>query len=238
MHINKFFLLSVTSFILSFTLSAQVNHVDANKFKNLSDKGTGIVLDVRTPDEYSRGHIENSTLISINDPNVLDKLALLQKNKPIYVYCLTGSRSRAVADYLVKNGYGQVYNLQRGILQWQQMGYTVTRGTNPVAGKFKTYTVGDFNQMLKSNNVVLVDFNAPWCAPCKKMSPIIAEIKQNYSGKAHIEKLDVQSNKMLQKVYGVESIPGLILFKNGKEVWKHTGVISYEELTSIMDAYL
>jgi thioredoxin 1 len=239
MHMYRMTLLfGLFSISLSTMFAQQTKHVDSKTFYNLVNSGSGIVLDVRTSGEFSQGHIENSTLISINDPKVLEKLSLLQKERPIYVYCLTGSRSRVVADYLSKNGYAKVYNLQRGILEWQRYGYKITRGTAPVANAAKSYSVSEFNQLLKSNNVVLVDFNAPWCAPCKQMAPIIADLKQNYMGKAHVEKIDVQSNQVLQKVYNVQSIPGLLLFKDGKQVWKHTGTISYNELSRVLNQHL
>jgi thioredoxin len=228
-------------FAITIAISAQgqgVKHINSETFKFLVESKEGIVLDVRTSQEYAQGHIKNSTLISINDSKVLEKLSLLQKNKPIYVYCLTGSRSRAVADYLSQNGYNEVYNLQKGIVEWQRYGYDITRSTAPNTNSAKSYSVSEFNRLVKSNKLVLIDFHAPWCAPCKKMSPIIADLEKNYNDRALIEKLDVQANTAIQKVYNVESIPGFILFKDGKEVWKHTGTISYNELSNLLDEHL
>lgn len=235
----RLFLLSVLAFSLLFAVSAQgLKNIDSKVFSSLISSNEGIILDVRTPQEYTRGHIENSTLISTNDPKFLEKVSLLQKDKPIYVYCLSGSRSYAVANYLSKNGYSSVYNLSRGLLEWQGNGYPLTKNSNTMANNTKTYTNSEFNSLINSKNLVLIDFHAPWCAPCKKMAPIIDEIKNDYFGKAAVKKVDIQENKLLQSSYKIESIPGIVLFKNGKEVWRHTGLISYAELSTVINQYL
>jgi thioredoxin 1 len=236
---NKYLLIPILSIIvLSACNSQQVNHVDSKTFAGLIAKGEGILLDVRTTGEYHRGHINNSTLISTNDPKVLEKIQLLQKDKPIYLYCLTGSRSNAVANYMVRNGFTKVYNLRRGILEWQQYGYKLTQGSAQMASVGgEKYSVTEFNNILQSNDLVLVDFHAPWCAPCKQMAPVVDRVKNDFSGKALIKKLDVQENQALQKIYQVEAIPGFVLFKNGKQVWKHTGIISYNELINVLHKY-
>lgn len=227
------------AFIASFSIYAQnVNHVNSKTFSELIKQGDGIVLDVRTSQEYSRGHIDNSTLISTNDPKFVEKVSLLQKNKPIYIYCLTGSRSNAVARYLSQNGYTQIYNLQRGVMEWQQYGYALVTSSNPVANTSKVYDQTEFNQLIFSSDLVLIDFHAPWCAPCKKMAPIVEQLQADYSGKAVIEKIDVQSNKALQQTFNVESIPGFVLLKNGKEVWRHTGTLEYAEISTVLNQYL
>ncbi len=235
----RFFFFSIIAVsFLSVTNSQEVNHVYAHEFSKLTKSGKGVILDVRTAREYSRGHIENSTLISTNDPKFVEKINLLKKDSPVYVYCLTGNRSNKVANYLYRNGYTKVYNLRKGVVEWQRAGYSLVQGENPVATDDKTYSKSEFLELIQSKRVVLIDFHAPWCAPCKKMSPVVEKLEKDYKGKVLIEKLDVQANKILQDAYNVESIPGFVLFKNGKQVWKHSGMISYDELSTIMNKYL
>lgn len=213
-------------------------HVDAVKFKELITKGDAILLDVRTPQEYSRGHIAGSTAINIADPAFVSKINLLQKDKTILVYCLTGSRSYAAANYMSKNGFKKIVNLQQGIMDWNQRGYALEQSSQTVASNAITYTGQSFGKLLKDNKVVLVDFHAVWCAPCKEMSPVIDKVSANFKGKARVEKVDVEANKEITAAYQVQSVPGFLIFKDGKKVWSHNGTISYDELTLALKKFL
>ncbi len=220
-------------------INAQVPlHVDALKFKEQIAKGDAILLDVRTPQEYSRGHIAGSTAINIADPAFVSKINLLQKDKTILIYCLTGSRSYAAANYMSKNGFKKIVNLQQGIMDWSQRGYALEQSSQAVASNATTYTGQSFGKLLKDNKVVLVDFHAVWCAPCKEMSPVIDKVSANFKGKARVEKVDVEANKEITAAYQVQSVPGFLIFKDGKKVWSHNGTISYDELTLALKKFL
>ena len=112
------------------TFSQSVEMVDANIFKQLADAGEGIIIDVRTPDEYTRGHIANSTLINYYDKNFINKINLMQKTKPVYVYCLSGARSSAACKKFSKNGFNKVYNLQGGTMAWAKAGFSLVSESN------------------------------------------------------------------------------------------------------------
>lgn len=85
-------------------------------------------------------------------------------------------------------------------------------------------------EVLKSNQPILVDFFAPWCGPCKMMAPIIEELAKEIKGKAKIGKLDVDKNQETAQKYNVMSVPTLIFFKDGQEVERMMGVQSKETL--------
>ena len=88
MDMYKIFLfLSIVFLTFSCSNAQETQDVDSKTFSDLIKSGEGIILDVRTSQEYSRGHIENSTLISTNDRKFVEKVSLLQKDKPLYVYC-------------------------------------------------------------------------------------------------------------------------------------------------------
>ena len=88
------------------------------------------------------------------------------------------------------------------------------------------------------NKLVLVDFHAVWCAPCKAMSPVIDKVSADFKGKAKVEKVDVEVNKEITTAYQVESVPGFVIFKDGKKVWSHKGTISYNDLSGVLKKYM
>jgi thioredoxin 1 len=94
-----------------------------------------------------------------------------------------------------------------------------------------------FNTLINSGKPVLVDFFAEWCGPCKTMAPILKEVKSKVGDKATIIKVDVDKNQEVSNIYHIRSIPTLILFKDGKEVWKRSGVIPAHELMHLFEQY-
>ncbi|MCG8698320.1 MAG: thioredoxin family protein, partial [Bacteroidales bacterium] len=82
--------------------------------------------------------------------------------------------------------------------------------------------------------LVLIDFYASWCAPCKKMMPIMDNIQKKYQDKIVVTKVDIEANKTLKGYHKIESVPTLILMKDGKEVWKHAGFITQNELEKVL----
>ncbi|HWA33921.1 MAG TPA: thioredoxin [Cyclobacteriaceae bacterium] len=87
-----------------------------------------------------------------------------------------------------------------------------------------------FQQLIQSQTPLLVDFHAEWCGPCKMMGPIIKEIAQEVDGKARVIKVDIDKNPDAASRYDVRAVPTLIIFKSGKPVWKHTGMIDKHSL--------
>lgn len=235
-RMNLILLLSIFYSIVG--LAQHVQHVDAEAFNSLIKKNDGVVLDVRTSGEYSRGHIENSTLISISDRDFVKKVSLLQKDKPLYVYCLSGSRSYSVVNYLSKQGYTQLYNLSRGLMDWQQTGYVLVKSTAAKPSASKAYSDEELSAVMQQKSLALLDFYAPWCAPCKKIMPMIDQAQTDFSKTVSVVKVDVEANDKIKTQYGILSIPGLVLIKDGKEVWRHDGVIEKEALYKVIEAYL
>lgn len=94
------------------------------------------------------------------------------------------------------------------------------------------------NEVLDSNDPILVDFWAAWCGPCRMMAPVLEEMAQDYSGKMKVAKLNVDENPESASTYGVMSIPTLILFKQGKAVERFVGFKPKQELARLIDSNL
>lgn len=102
-----------------------------------------------------------------------------------------------------------------------------------------TFTDATFEEeVLKAQGVVLVDFWAPWCGPCRIVGPIVEELAKEYEGKAKIGKLNVDENSNTAATYSIMSIPTLIIFKNGAEIDKVIGAVSKEQLKQKLDLYV
>jgi thioredoxin 1 len=90
----------------------------------------------------------------------------------------------------------------------------------------KEFTEANFEELLSSNKVVVADFWATWCGPCKAMGPSIDELAVEYEGKALIGKVDVEENNDLAEKYAIRSVPTIIFFKDGEMVDKMVGLQS------------
>lgn len=84
--------------------------------------------------------------------------------------------------------------------------------------------MSDFNEFIKEDKPTLVDFFATWCGPCKMQSPIIEKVKASVGDTANVLKIDIDKNAETARKYNVQSIPTLILFKNGEPVWRAVGL--------------
>ena len=124
-------------------------------------------------------------------------------------------------------GFKDVINLEGGILAWQSNNLPLTTEVASPSDKisFEAYT-----QMITSDTAVLVDYFAPWCAPCIKMKPMLEEIDKEYAGKVKVIRLDINENKELAKKLNIVEIPILKIFIKGKETWMHQGYIEKADL--------
>lgn len=84
--------------------------------------------------------------------------------------------------------------------------------------------MNDFNNIINSSKPTLVDFFATWCGPCRAQAPILEQVKSQVGDKATVVKIDIDRNREVAARYNVQSVPTLIVFKNGEPLWRAVGV--------------
>ncbi|MEO7174805.1 MAG: thioredoxin domain-containing protein [Saprospiraceae bacterium] len=184
------------------------------------------VLDVRTPDEYSKGHLQGATNIDWNGNDFQKQVAALDKSKPVFIYCLSGGRSSAAANQMRSEGFKEVYELSGGIMKWRAANLPETTNSSASGGMSKQ----QFDALTNSNKMVLVDFYADWCAPCKKMKPYLDEISNTMADRLVLVRINADDNQQLCKELNIDGLPVLQLYKNKKLTWTNTGYIAKEDV--------
>jgi rhodanese-related sulfurtransferase len=200
-----------------------------NEFQIAIQKQNVQVLDVRTATEFAGGHIKNALQANWNDSKEFEsRTQHLNKNATVYVYCQAGGRSAAAQSYLMEKGF-KVVNLEGGMSNWKMNNLPVEGNAN-----VQQMMVSDYDKVLASNSLVLVDIGASWCPPCRKMQPTIDQIKKNQGAKLYFLAVDGGVDMDVMKHVNFEALPTFIIYKNGKEVWRKSGIVEEAEFTKAL----
>ncbi|MDB4161066.1 thioredoxin domain-containing protein [Bacteroidia bacterium] len=208
--------------------------LDAKTFAEKMVNMEYTLVDVRSPEEFATNHLENASNINVNGSDFAQKAALLDKSKDVLVYCKSGGRSAKAAVQLKEMGY-KVYDLKGGILRWKAEGYKIIADTKKTNSG---YTLARYNEAVSSGKVVLVDFYAPWCGPCKAMAPHIETMKKKYGDEVLVLKVDTDKSIEVSGHFQINAIPLIKIYKDGTEVYDKTGYHSEEELAALLSKYI
>ena len=96
---------------------------------------------------------------------------------------------------------------------------------------------GSFNKIIKSDTPVLVDFYADWCGPCKMLAPILEQVKDELGEAVKIVKIDVDKNPSIASKFNVRGVPTMLLFKNGKQLWRQSGVVPKNDVVQVVKSH-
>jgi thioredoxin len=203
-------------------------NLSATEFANkIKEQSNAVVLDVRTPQEYAKGHLPNALNYDWNGGDFENQVARLDKSKPVFVYCLSGARSAAAAKQMRSEGFQQVFELSGGIMKWRAANLPETTDAGMATSGM---TKEQFNLLLNTDKLLLIDFYADWCAPCKEMKPYLDEIGKEMQDKLIVLRINTDDNQALCKELKVDTLPTLHLYINKTLAWAHTGLIGKKDI--------
>ncbi|WP_228235127.1 thioredoxin [Allomuricauda sp. M10] len=97
---------------------------------------------------------------------------------------------------------------------------------------------GNFSDIINTDQLVLIDFSAEWCGPCKMLAPILSQVKQELGDSLKIVKIDVDKNQGLANTFQVRGVPTMMLFKNGKQLWRQSGVLQKADIVQVARSFM
>lgn len=230
--INYLFFAVLAFFVAACNNSGSGQQLDAKSFsEKIHEENNPVILDVRTPEEFSTGYISQAININYNSEEFKQKVNKLDKDETVYVYCLAGSRSADAAKEMRESGFKNVVELKGGILKWKSASLEVTPGTTAPKNLI---SLEHYNAMINDSIPVLVDFYAPWCGPCRKLKPILEEIQKEYSGKVKVVRINIEENVELAQKMNVSELPVIMIYQKNKLQTRINTLVSKEELLKIL----
>jgi len=218
---NKIFKNSITTAILLFTVlgfsqkkSSNTVTLDVFYSKIKSEKNPQII-DARGPEEFVLNHINGAVNFNLESKDYDQQIAKLDKTKPVFTYSIGAGRSVWLADDLLKKGFKEAYSLEGGIANW------IGNGKPFYTNSKSKLTLAEYKKIISENKDVLVDIGSKYCAPCKKVKPILETIKAQYGEHLKIVEIELEdSPQVIADLKTVKVFPTLILYKDGKIVFK------------------
>ena len=232
--------------IFSIAILSVCNGCNTGKNETLSSKEfsekikqKGIqLIDIRTPEEYNTGYIEGAENIDFYDPEFVDKMNKLDKKKPLAMYCKSEGRTKEALKLLSDANFEKIYMLKGGLLSWEHDGYKLTI-PKPIEPTTHEISKAEYDKLINSAKIVIIDFNATWCKPCKMLKPILDKVSTDYASKnVKVVAIDVDESKALSNELEVNEIPLLIFYKDVKLMEQMIGFNPEENIVQAIEKYL
>ncbi|SHK86362.1 Rhodanese-related sulfurtransferase [Chitinophaga jiangningensis] len=225
-------LLTISALLLAgLGVSAQdKQREDAATFaKDIAQPGVQ-VFDVRTAAEFRTGYLPNALQADYTRKEEFqERVKYLHKDQPVYIYCLSGGRSTAAAKWMRENGFTSVVELDGGINAWKQAGMSLAGAK----GQQPQMAISSYLQQVQTKGWVLTDVGAAWCPPCKQMEPVLQALL-NERKDVKLVKVDGGNDTEVMQSINASKLPTFIIYKDGEEQGRFTGVTSKEQLMNML----
>lgn len=222
---NKIFKNSIVTAILLFTIVGFSQEKSSNTvslevfYSKIQSEKNPQIIDARGAEEFALNHINGAVNFNLESKDYAAQAAKLDKSKPVFTYSIGAGRSVWLADDLLKKGFKEAYSLEGGIANW------IGNGKPFYANTKSKLTLAEYKKIIAENKDVLVDIGSKYCAPCKKVKPILETIKAQYGNNLTIVEIELEdSPQVIADLKTVKVFPTLILYKDGKIVFKKEGL--------------
>lgn len=212
--------------------------LNAPEFKTKIETPDVQLIDIRTSQEFALGYIEGAENIDMYSPEFVQSISKLDKEKPLALYCKSGGRSKDAMKMLANEGFKNIYALKGGLLAWEKEGNTLVT-PKPVESAKTSFTKAEYDKLVTSEKIVIIEFGAVWCGPCKMLKPVLDKISADYSAKGvKIITIDVDDSKALSNELMVNEIPLLLFYKDGKLMEQMIGFNPENIIKEVIGKYL
>jgi thioredoxin 1 len=229
---KSFFFITSLFFLFSCKSGDSQGLLSPSDFEAKMTSASGQLIDVRTPEEFNIDHLANATNLDIYSAKFDSEINKLDKQKTYYVYCQRGGRSANAVEKFHKAGFKNVFELDGGVVNWAKEGKPLEKGKLAPANEM---SIAEYTEFVKSHKIVLVDFSAKWCGPCKILTPIVNKIGKAREKELKVLKLDVDANQALALHNTIDELPTLLWYKNGKLEMRMIGLRSEKEINEMID---
>ncbi|MBF4472383.1 thioredoxin domain-containing protein [Flavobacterium sp. HJJ] len=222
---NKKFKKRVTALVLLFAIVGFAQNqnpftlqIDAF-YAKIKEQKKPQLIDARSTEEFAINHIDGAVNFNLQTENYAKYAAQLDKTKPVFIYSIGAGRSGQLAKELLKNGFLEVHDLEGGIAAW------IGSGKPFYTNSKSKLTLTEYKKIIAENKAVLVDIGSRYCGACKKVKPVLEAIRAENGTNLKIVEIDLEDNpKVIADLKTVKIFPTLILYQNGKIVFKKDGL--------------
>ena len=196
--------------------------------KKIAEQKNPQILDTRSAEEFEQAHLKGAINVDPSVKGFEQVFTQLNKEFPVFVYSIQSGRSSGIGQLLKQQGFREIYVLSPGIASWIGSGNPVVA---PAYHKNRV-TPADFKKILSSGELVLIDYGSKYCLPCKKVVPVLDSLTNQSGNTVKTFVLEIDANPEIIKAYQIVTLPTVILYLNGKPIWKKTGTPSLTEINN------
>jgi thioredoxin 1 len=204
--------------------------VDA--FNQIASNSNAQIIDLRPKADFDSGHIVNAASFVPNSPELDSYIDLLYKDVPVCVVGGSQTDNTNLIEKLKSKGFKSINELEGGMATWTEAKLPIQK---TLPKKIYPNDTISFDDAIKGDKLVMVDFNATWCKPCKMMQPSIDRVHDERSDEVIVYSIDVDQFPQYNEKYQIKSIPLVMLFKNGKTLHRSEGLLEESKINELID---